>query len=269
MSEISEKAFYFCKNLKSVKICENTLLKGENVFADTDPNFEINKLKNGKTVLVSDIHGHLRLDFLSAEVDKHKLTSADVLIILGDAGIVWSDPMNEDVIEFYSKLKCTVLFLDGNHENFDLLNNLSISSKYGGRVHEVIENVYHLLRGEAYLINCCKYFVFGGAYSIKKETDASPVYIWDEEMPDDTDYKNGYMKLEENNYTFDYILSNQAPKSILDKINYSYSKNELPLLDYLDEVKATTNFSKWFFGHIHKDLEIAEFKSIYEKSESI
>ena len=43
----------------------------------------------------------------------------------------------------------TTLFVDGNHENFDLLNTLPERQWNGGRVHVVREHVLHLMRGHS------------------------------------------------------------------------------------------------------------------------
>jgi predicted phosphohydrolase len=197
------------------------------------------------------------------------LKKNDVIIILGDAGIVWANPMNEEVRHFYSSLPCTTLFLDGNHENFTLLNMLRQVEKYGSKVHKVLDTVFHLMRGNAYLINGYKYFVFGGAYSIKKESATSPVAVWEKEMPNQAEYNNGLKHLEENDFSFDYILTHQAPKGILDNIGYYYSSNETELLDYLDAIKKSANFNRWYFGHIHQDIKNDKFYGLYNEIEVI
>lgn len=266
---IEEKAFYYCKRLKSVLINKNTVINGKEIFGHTAFNFKSKNIEKGRTILVADIHGYMRLDFLKSKLSKYCLQKNDVVIILGDAGIVWSNPMNEQVKDFYSKLPCNILFLDGNHENFDLLSNLKTCTMYGSKVHRVLNNVFHLLRGNVYIINCHKYFIFGGAYSIKRDFDNSPVQIWQNELPNEKDFKHGLFKLKENNWTFDFILTHQAPKTILDRIEYEYSTNEITLLNYLDMIKNKANYKSWYFGHIHRDLEINKFKSLYHECEVI
>ena len=38
--------------------------------------------------LASDIHGHIRLEWLKTQLNKLPLTDSDYLIILGDAGMI-------------------------------------------------------------------------------------------------------------------------------------------------------------------------------------
>jgi hypothetical protein len=56
-----------------------------------------------------------------------------------------------------------VLFVDGTHENFDLLNAMAKESWNGGKVHIVSENILHLMRGQVFNINGKLFFTFGGA----------------------------------------------------------------------------------------------------------
>ena len=41
--------------------------------------------------------------------------------------------------------KYTIAFVDGTHENFDLLEQYPVQEWNGGTVHKLNENVYHLM----------------------------------------------------------------------------------------------------------------------------
>lgn len=269
VTEIEEKAFYYCTCLKEIQLSPDCKINGENVFGHTTESFTEIRNKKGRTLLISDIHGHLRLDFLAKKIEDFLPTPNDIVIILGDAGIVWQDPMRDDIREFYTTLPCEVLFLDGNHENFDILNNLPITFRYGSAVHEVLPNVFHLIRGNSYLINGKKYFIFGGGYSIKRETNSSPVQIWKEELPNKAEYERGINTLDLNNNCFDYILTHQAPRIVLDNIGYSPASAEIEFVDYLDKINATVSYHRWYFGHLHNDFKQGKFVCLYENSEVI
>lgn len=58
-----------------------------------------------------------------------------------------------------------MLFIDGNHENFDKLYSYPVETWYGGKVHKI---VIHLMRGEVYSIEGSSIFVMDGGYSIDK-----------------------------------------------------------------------------------------------------
>ena len=133
--------------------------------------------------LAADIHGHIRLQMLNERLQSYNITNSDYLIILGDAGIIWSETEHKEVQTFYDSLPLTTLFLDGNHENFDLLEAYPTVSCLGGTVHKISDKIYHLMRGEIYTIDGKTFFVFGGGFSLKKLTNSSPVSVGDRELP--------------------------------------------------------------------------------------
>lgn len=64
--------------------------------------------------------------------------------------------------------------MDGNHENFDLINEYPVEEWCGGKVHiircdkEGKPKIIHLMRGQVFEIEGKKIFTVGGAYSIDK-----------------------------------------------------------------------------------------------------
>lgn len=215
--------------------------------------------------LVADIHGHIRLNWLKALLDEKQLSPNDFLIILGDAGIVWNQDTSKSVQDYYNSLPCRVLFLDGNHENFDLLETFPIVDIYAGRARKVSDNIYHLLRGEIYTICGEKFFVFGGGFSAKKLTQTSPVYIWDREMPSKEEYAYGTRNLQKNNYQIDYIVSHVAPSTIAKKMGIKILDEEKILNDYLKEIQKKTMYKWWYFGHYHIDMDCENSSCLFER----
>ena len=53
----------------------------------------------------------------------------DFIIVCGDFGLLWRDKISKE--EQIVKLPCTLLFCDGNHENFNRLKKLKSTSKFG------------------------------------------------------------------------------------------------------------------------------------------
>ena len=73
--------------------------------------------------ITGDTHGDIDFSKLCIYFKRKRVSRNDYLIILGDAGIVWSK--SDNYINDYSSLGLTILFIDGNHENFDLLKKIS------------------------------------------------------------------------------------------------------------------------------------------------
>lgn len=92
------------------------------------------------------------------------LNAEDTILVCGDFGIgfwngrYWSEEM---FFDYLSGQKYTILFVDGNHENFEKLNSYPEDMWSGGRVHKIRNNVIHLIRGETYCIEDNLFFVMG------------------------------------------------------------------------------------------------------------
>lgn len=104
-----------------------------------------------------------------------------------------------------------MLFIDGNHENFDKLNSSPVKIWSGGKVHKIRSNVIHLMRGEVYCIEGNTIFVMGGGYSIDKYRRTEGVFWWSQEMPSEEEYHNGIMNLEKVGNHVEYIITHTAP----------------------------------------------------------
>ncbi len=197
--------------------------------------------------------------------EQKEMTKNDYVIICGDFGGVW-DGSNEEKywIKWLKNKNFTTLFIDGNHENFEKLYNLPIVEFSGGIVHKVEDGIYHLMRGEIYTIDNKNLFVFGGASSHDKEFRTPEKNWWQEEMPTENEYENAQIKLKENDFKVDYIITHSAPTSIQTKIANEYEVNRLT--DFLENIKNNVAYKKWFFGHYHKDIIIDEtFTAVFDE----
>lgn len=234
-----------------------------------------------KIIVTGDIHGNpfQRLNVENFPEGK-TFTKEDYVIILGDFGLVWDDSaMEHSCLDWLENKPWTTLFIDGNHENYDLLNKFPIDEWGGGRVQKIRSSVIHLLRGEVYGIGGYKFLAMGGARShdiqdgvlevgdprikIWKKDNFKLFRInhiswWEEEIPNEEERKNALKNLAENNYKVDYILTHEAPSSdvvLMDHLLYhpdEYSK-------WLEmEIRQKVKYKKWFFGHYHLNLDVNE-----------
>ena len=88
------------------------------------------------------------------------------MIVCGDFGCVWNGDKSDDPqLDRLEALPFTVLFVDGNHENFDALNEHPLEQWHGGRVNKIRPHVIHLMRGQAFELQGCTFFTMGGAQS--------------------------------------------------------------------------------------------------------
>ena len=136
--------------------------------------------------ITGDTHGNIR-EF-SQRMRPYSLSEDDVLIITGDFGFDWENRTITQWKNFYHPY--TVLFCDGNHENYDVLNSLEKEERFGDNVRRFDSNTFRLMSGHMYEIQGFRTFVFGGAASIDKDWRVDPDYVamygklwWEEEIP--------------------------------------------------------------------------------------
>lgn len=229
------------------------------------------------TYITGDTHGYpRRLKAISAYDD------ADTIIVCGDFGFLFDGSKEEErTLEELNRRDVPILFLDGNHENYDLLKQHPVTEWNGGKVQFIRENIIHLMRGQVYTINGYKIFVMGGAechdiedgiidpddpHAITKirhlqEGDKrfriKHVSWWPEELPTEEELAEGLRNLAAHNYEVDAILTHCAPTSLqiaLGKTDYPINR----LTDYLETLKHTVNYKIWCFGHYHSSKEVDE-----------
>ena len=232
-----------------------------------------------KIYVTGDTHQENNSEKLSEEnfVEQKELTKDDFVIIAGDFGYYWNEKSKKEIAsrEKLAEKPFTILYIEGNHDNYDLIENLPESEWNGGRVH--IDERYgfiHLMRGQVYNINGNKIFTFGGAYSIDKKFRKQGISHWDRELPSEEEYEEGRKNLERVNYEVDYVLTHTCPLSIFHLIpkmsmGYTFEPN-YEIETYLEEIYHKLKFKKWFFGHYHIDKRIDEkFYALFESIEEI
>ena len=184
------------------------------------------------------------------------LKKNDYLIICGDFGGVWAenDTEREEILLWLNQRRYTTLFIDGNHENFDLLNKYEVIEWNGGKIHRIKSSILHLMRGQVYNIDNKKIFTFGGGASADKLDRIIGESWWEEEIPSKKEMKIGLKNLKKNKYKIDYIITHVPPKSIRE--NFYDNKDEEKFSKYLEKIKKNCEYKMWYFGHIHKDIDI-------------
>lgn len=221
--------------------------------------------------VTGDTHQSIDISKLNAKnfPDQKGLTKDDYLIVCGDFGMVWSESKEEHYWrKWLAERKYTTLFVDGNHENFDLLETYPKIEMFGGTVRKINDSIYQLLRGEVYTIQGKKFFTFGGAQSVDKCSRKEFISWWSQEMPTTAEYEHGLAKLAEHNCEVDYIITHTTPKKFIPKLVLGNPKLITnPIVErYLDQIYKTVKFQHWYHGHWHQDKNLADdITVIYNK----
>lgn len=212
--------------------------------------------------VTGDTHGEEgRFQYMDGPIEK-TLTAEDKLFVCGDFGYISDDSYRERLyLRFLAEKPYTILFVDGNHENFDLIDEYPVEEWCGGKVHVIRRDkngtpkIIHLMRGQVFEIEGKKIFTFGGAYSVDRYMRTPHRSWWPQEMPTDDEKKEAISNLEKANYEVDYILTHTAPEDTLCMF-YPNHPEEKPLNNFLEWVRETVKYQHWFMGHLHREEDL-------------
>ena len=252
--------------------------------------------------VTADIHGDPFARFNTQNFYEQKEFGENkednVILQCGDFGIVWSylgeTPEEKYMLDWLEQKNFTLSFVDGNHENHIRLNEYQVKEWKGGLVHEIRQNVLHLIRGEVYTIEGKKFFAHGGSSShdiqdgILDENDfddyddfiktwrkwdeenrmfrVKNVSWWEEELPSEEEMQNGINNLEKYNWEVDFVISHCAPQQVVSVFSHGLFKSDILTMYFDDLLNRGLKFNRWFFGHYHDNRQImSKFIMLYEQ----
>ena len=183
-------------------------------------------------------------------------TKRDTLIVCGDFGYLFTGgPKEELALRELSFRPYTIAFVDGNRENFDLLNAYQPVHWRGGLARRVRRNVYHLLRGQVFEMEGHTIFTMGGGFSIDHSRRYEGVDWWPCEMPAPQEYEAARQSLLRCDYDVDYVISHAAPEKVMKQV-FGDHEGEKELNDFLQWVMDNVTYKRWYFGHLHMDAPL-------------
>lgn len=198
--------------------------------------------------ITGDMHGDI-----SRFNDKRikALKKNDVLIVCGDFGFVWDGSKREQkMLRKIGKKRFYTLFVDGCHENFDLLDRFPEADFCGGAVHRISGNLMHIKRGAVLSMQGYKFFAFGGGQT--KEIDIRrESHTWFEaELPDNDEIEYAAENLKNAGSEVDYIITHEPPASMKEFLGFEV--NQISFMHtFFDRIKTDCRFKMWFFGKAH------------------
>ena len=245
--------------------------------------------------ITGDCHGDFRKFSTDSFPEQKGVSRDDFVIVCGDFGL-WHDTKDERYwLNWLQSKPFTLLFVDGNHENFDRLysDEFPVIDFHGGKVHKIRENVYHLMRGHVFELCGKKFFAFGGASShdiqdgilepdeypdkkslyrdFNKRTQRGEMLRinhsswWKEELPSEQEMEFGLKTLDDNSNKVDFIVTHCCPQQVASMLSGGFYEAD-SITRYFNVVAETVEFSRWFFGHYHgNEAAMSKFILLYEQ----
>ena len=235
--------------------------------------------------VTGDTHG----DFRKLGKRHVPATYGDYVIICGDMGLLWDKDKTLDYnLKWLSNVKYTLLWVQGNHENYDMIEEYPVTTWHGGKVRQIIKDKVILLeRGQVFDIDGKTFFTFGGAsshdisdgildpQSFESEAEykaelklwkKTKTYFrvkgeswWEQELPTDEEMQEGLKNLTTHKNRVDYIITHCCSSECEEMLDI---KNHDKLTDYFNYIEKFVDFKQWYFGHYHEDITCSDNKHI-------
>lgn len=182
-----------------------------------------------------------------------KLKKGDFLIICGDFGFIWNGSKKEKrILKKIGRKRFYTLFVEGCHENYDLLNEYPEEEFCGGMVNVVSGRLMRAKRGSMFTLQGHKIFMFGGGQTKEIDIRRESKTWWEDELPSSEEIRQGETSLKKNGYSADYIVTHEPPASLKEFMDFEVRQISY-MHTFFDVVKNDCKFKMWYFGKAHKN----------------
>lgn len=211
--------------------------------------------------LTSDIHGAFDIHKINPDEFHagHSLTRNDYVLICGDFGCLWDGGSSDRFwLNWLESLPWTTLFIDGNHENFDVLKSYPTVFWNGGEARQIRSNVFQLKRGEIYTFGGKTWLTIGGGYSHDLQFRQEGKNWWKDEILTREEADHALSSLEAHDWKVDCVITHDIFSSHEVADSYpiqkeAYGPDRIDQQAFLEEIRKKTDYRAWFFGHYHQD----------------
>jgi predicted phosphodiesterase len=140
-----------------------------------------------RVLVVGDMHGNLD-SWESTIIPAALAERADIIVQVGDFGFGWNNVYLDELDELIDDYDAPeILWLDGNHENFDLLETVGAFGAENPT--PTSEHTTYLPRGYRWTWQGVPCMALGGAYSVDKPYRTEGASWWRQEQITDEDKK--------------------------------------------------------------------------------
>ena len=206
---------------------------------------------NGGLTLIcitGDMHGELER-FNDKRIKS--LKKGDVLIVCGDFGFLWDGSKKERaILRTIGRKRFYTLFVEGCHENYDMLERTPEREFCGGVVNVISGNLMHLKRGHVFNLQGYKFFAFGGGQTKDIDIRRESKTWYEAELPSTEEIKQAALNLKANGSEIDYIITHEPPASMKEFLGFE-TRQISHMHTFFDAVKNDCKFKMWFFGKAH------------------
>lgn len=228
------------------------------------PDFVIPSLTHKDNFAVlGDVHGKDRV-LISAIEEAFRYT--DLLVQVGDFSL-YSSAQRKLISHHAAKNGVKVVFIPGNHENWDYLDSVSANE-----ITSIAPHLFYAPRGTLAMIGSRKVLFFGGAYSIDRNFGEEGKHWFAQEVIDIKQACDCAENIAHTENTVDIMFTHDAPNSIdlpqecfLPGIDYFASMQAHAHREALDIITSAAQPKLLLHGHYHAFYSRTGFYSMQGK----
>lgn len=189
-----------------------------------------------------------------------ELDKSDVMIVCGDAGLVWNGSKEDKYWQnWLNEKNFTTFCCLGNHEGYNLISDYSIVEIFGGKARQIQPSVFYAISGEIYTINGKKMLFINGADSHDKEWRIEGKSWWPQERITEAEIDNALKNLSKHNFQVDYIISHTGGSEVCKQLGFMPTISD----ELFDKILEATKYDKHYCGHYHLNKWIDKSRIIY------
>lgn len=235
----------------------------------------------GNLYVVGDTHQSVDIHKLNSRLFPigNELTKDDILVILGDAGFVWSygkEAKGEEKFwrDWIESKPWTTFCVLGNHENYDAIEELPIVEFGGAPARQLSKSVFYAETGTIYNLCGAKCLVMNGADSTDIVVDGEQyrkegISWWRQEQITQEDVNKGLIALARSNDKVDFVFSHTGGTEVCKQLGYKSYPSDFMLdqilytVEYSDNENISDNAPRHYCGHYHRDKRIDNTRIVY------
>jgi len=162
--------------------------------------------------------------------------------------------------EWISNKPWTTFCVLGNHENYDMIEQLPTTTFGGEEVYQVSKSVFYAKTGRIYDLCGKKCLVINGADSRDKEWRTPHISWWEQEQITDDEVRFAKENLKKVGNSVDFVFSHTGGTNVCNYLGFKATPSD----ERLQQVLDTTIYQKHFCSHYHEDMVTPTTRILYD-----
>ena len=195
--------------------------------------------------VTGDTRGIEALYQLSQNETIRSMSKNDFLLVLGNCGITEVHTDFHENILMYRDLPCSVMYLDGPHDDYDLLSDYPLFPWNGGMTQNISRYLVHLIRGQVFTMGGKRFLAMGGGTTPGRDEIGKFYDWWPEQDIFPAELDCALENLDAVGGKVDYVFSCECPTSWKGPVKGAKTSCS----DALENILAHADYGHWYFSN--------------------